>query len=235
MKRSCGSNRSFCLLISVVLCCACATRPTDTSGKFKLRSGDLLFQDQDGGPLCDAIEKVTQGTDGAQFSHVGIVEVAAGGKVMVIEAISEGVVLTPLDTFLERSRDAHNNPKVLVGRLKTSDRHLIPAALRVAHSLLGRPYDSAFAIDNESFYCSELVYEAFRQANSEVPVFVLEPMTFKDPSTGATFPAWTEYYKALSAPIPEGEPGLNPGSISRSPSIRIVHAYGVPSGWEGSR
>ena len=55
------------------------------------------------------------------------------------------------------------------------------------------------------------------------------PMTFKIPDTDSTFSIWTTYYKNLNAVIPEGEPGLNPGSMSRSPFIEIVHEYGMPS------
>ncbi|MHC4724324.1 MAG: hypothetical protein ACYS9V_08765 [Planctomycetota bacterium] len=39
---------------------------------FEPKEGDLLFQDLDCGPLCDAIEKVTTGYQGSNFSHVGI-------------------------------------------------------------------------------------------------------------------------------------------------------------------
>ncbi len=53
-------------------------------------------------------------------------------------------------------------------------------------------------------------------------------MTFNDPDTQEPFPIWVEYYKKLGEPIPEGEPGLNPGGISRSIYIDIVHYYGKP-------
>ena len=39
---------------------------------FILHEGDLLFQDLDSSPLCDAIEKVTTGINNQDFSHVGI-------------------------------------------------------------------------------------------------------------------------------------------------------------------
>jgi len=44
-------------------------------------------------------------------------------------------------------------------------------------------------------------------------------------------PAWAAYFRKLHAPIPEGQPGINPGGISRSPAVRIVHVYGRPAGW----
>ena len=198
---------------------------------FVLQPGDLLFQDIDCGPLCDAIETVTQGVDGAHFSHVGIVSRTVGREPLVIEAVNAGVIETPLTEFLTRSKDARGNPKVLVGRLDEAHRPLIPEALRVAHSFLNVPYDDIYVIDNSSFYCSEVVYEAFRQANGNKPVFVLHPMTFKDPRDGKYFPPWVEHYASLGVAIPEGEPGLNPGSISREPAVHIVHAFGRPEGW----
>ena len=47
-------------------------------------------------------------------------------------------------------------------------------------------------------------------------------MTFKDPETKEFFPAWVAYYAELGEAIPEGESGLNPGSISRSQKIDIL-------------
>lgn len=140
---------------------------------------------------------------------------------------------TRLENFLARSKDADGQPKVLAGRLKKPYRRRIPEALRVARGFKGLPYDSVFTIRNDAFYCSELVYEAFREANGGTPLFPLSPMTFNDPGTGQPFPAWTAYYQKLDVPIPEGAPGLNPGGISRSDVIQIVHAYGSPSGWHG--
>jgi hypothetical protein len=196
---------------------------------FTPQQGDLLFQDLDRGPLCDAIEKVTMGYQGINFSHVGIVAEDDIGNPAVIEAVSHGVEVTPLQTFLERSIDAKHRPKVVVGRLNEPYRHLIPSALKQALTLKGTSYDKAFAIDNDAYYCSELIYEIFLRANNDKPVFKLQPMTFKDPDTEQILPAWQEYFSDLSVPVPEGQPGINPGSISRSPILTIVYLYGTPS------
>lgn len=104
---------------------------------FELQPGDLLFQDLDCVPLCDAIEKVTTGYDGANLSHVGIVAKDAAGNIIVIEAVSNGVKTTELHTFLNRSSDTNGRPKVVVGRLKEPYNKLIPTALKEAISLEG--------------------------------------------------------------------------------------------------
>ncbi len=200
---------------------------------FNLQLGDLVFQDLDGGPLCDAIEKVTRGIGGAKLSHIAMVSRVEGEEIHVIEAVSKGVVETPLETVLNRSQDEQGRPKALVGRLKPQYRHLIPKALETAKSFLGRPYDAPYVMENSAFYCSELVYESFRQANDGTPLFSLAPMTFVDPETATTFPAWVEYYDKLGAPVPEGEPGLNPGGMSRENVLDIVYAYGQLAGWNG--
>ncbi|MCH7559607.1 MAG: hypothetical protein IIB56_19450 [Planctomycetes bacterium] len=193
----------------------------DRVSSFTLQPGDLLFQDLDCGPLCDAIEKVTTGYQGANFSHVGIVAKNNTGSLIVIEAVSTGVEATELQTFFNRSVDTGGRPKVVVGRLKKSYRHLIPDVLEEAFALEGKPYDKLFIIDNDAYYCSELIYEIFLRANNNSPVFTLQPMTFKDPDTGATLPAWEEHFSELSVSIPEGQPGINPGGISCSPVLII--------------
>jgi len=201
----------------------------DKQRSFALQPGDLLFQDLDNGPLCDAIERVTTGYQGMNFSHVGIVAKDDSDSIVVIEAVSNGVQITPLNTFLGRSLDPDRRPKVMVGRLKQPYRHLIPSALKEALALKAKPYDKVFSIDNDAYYCSELIYEIFLRANDNNPVFKLQPMTFKDPDTRETLAAWKDYFSRFGVSIPEGRPGINPGSISRSPVLTMVHRYGTPS------
>jgi hypothetical protein len=220
------------LLVIGLSVLGCRQSILEKNSDFGLQEGDLLFQDLDCGPLCDAIEKVTTGFRGANFSHVGIVTKDDSGNFIVIEAAPNGVQATPLQTFLGRSFDVKGQPKVVAGRLKPAYRHLIPFALKEAYALKGKLYDKLFVIGNESYYCSELIYEIFLRANNNNPVFKLQPMTFKDPDTGVTFAVWEEYFSRLGATVPEGQPGINPGSISRSPALTVVHIYGIPAGWE---
>ena len=99
---------------------------------------------------------------------------------------------------------------------------MISRAVKYSKTLLGKPYDYAFLLNNDQYYCSELLYESFKVANHGKPVFELEPMTFVDPKTKTYYPVWVDYYHALHIRIPEGKPGLNPGSISRSEKLELL-------------
>ena len=213
------------LLVVALLSSGCSKWCLNENSDFAPRQGDLLFQDTDCGPLCDAIKKVTSGYGGADFSHVGIVAKDSNNNFVVIEAVQNGVLTTPLQDFLSRSLNSNDQPKVAVGRLKHRWRYLIPVALEQAAALKAKPYDKAFIIDNDAYYCSELIYEIFLRANNNKPIFTLQPMTFKDPDTAAIMPTWDEYFRKLGTAVPEGKPGINPGGISCSPAITIVHSY----------
>lgn len=204
------------------------------TGDFQLKNGDLLFQDLDCGPLCRAIEKVTFGYKNANLSHVGIVHIDPGGKTWVIEAYSEEVSKTPLDEFLNRSHDENGNPKVIAGRVKKAFQPIVDTAVANALDLIGKPYDPTYELENKAYYCSELVYAVFYLAYNHNPLFELKPMTFINPATEEVYPAWKTHFKALDIPVPEGKPGINPGSLSRSVNIEIIHAYGIPSGWRNN-
>ena len=52
-------------------------------------------------------------------------------------------------------------------------------------------------------------------------VFSTIPMSFHD-STGKVTEFWTKFYAARGLEVPEGEPGTNPGQLSRDPSVKIL-------------
>ncbi len=209
----------FFILIFLVFSCK------NQENKFEFQNGDLLFQDLDCGPLCDAIEDVTCGYDGHRISHVGIVDISQD-SVFVIEAIGKGVVKTPVNFFLNRSHDSHGNPKVIVGRLNDSLQKLIPKALFYAKQYMGKSYDEKFEMNDSAFYCSELIYRIFYLANNNHPIFHLQPMSFCLPNSTTVFPVWQAYFKKLHMNVPEGKPGCNPAAFYRSKLLEIIHQYG---------
>lgn len=210
------------LIVCMVM--AASLKAFPQSDTFSLRDGDLLFQQSECGDFCEAINTVTEAVNGIDFNHVGIAFRNEEDQWMVLEAVSAGVVETPLDQFLDKKRDAQGRPKVAVGRLKNPYKDAIPPALREKESFVGAKYDATFDINNDRYYCSELVYFLYRDSSGQ-PLFPLAPMTFKDPESGETFHIWTEYYEKLGEPIPEGEPGLNPGGISMSDKLEVFFPF----------
>mgnify|MGYP002623392335 CR=1 FL=1 len=180
----------------------------------RLRSGDLLFQAGE----SDFTEAIASVTDGI-WSHVGIVEKTPEG-ISVLEATPDhGVVRTSLPAFLdEAAHDREGRPVVKAFRVEGMDGSLLEAAVKKASTHLGKDYDFAFLPGMEKIYCSELVYECYRNSDGS-PFFQANPMTFKD-STGVTTPYWARYYEQLGTDIPEGLPGTNPNDLSRDPHLK---------------
>ena len=90
-------------------------------------------------------------------------------------------------------------------------------------NLIGKEYDNEFKMNNNQFYCSELIYDIFFNSNNKKSFFNLKPMTYK--YNGQTLNTWIDYFNKLGIAVPENEPGINPGSISLSEKINIIYNY----------
>lgn len=195
-------NLSFSLLNSVfVLFLAKNIAPQS------LETGDLLFLDLDCGPLCESIEQVTiQQLDGRgpRLSHVGAV-VRSNNQVQVLESWPpQGVQLTPLKDFLSRS------PKVTSLRFAPHYREQAVRATQRMLTWLNRPYDDLFFSSTDRFYCSELIYEGWKEEKIEgMPVFQLRPMYF-GAKTSEEWKVWSEYFAAWHIGPPAGHLGISP-------------------------
>ncbi len=215
----------FTLILALLLFWSCTNQPNNSQNAEEnletLQEGDLLFQDLNCGELCDAIEAVTEGVNGKDFSHCAMV-VKINDSLKVVEAIGDKVQVNTLKDFFARSGDTASIQNITVGRVLEKYQPVVAKAATKVKAYIGQPYDDAFLMDNNSWYCSELLYDAFKEANDAQDFFELNPMTFKDPNTRTFFPAWVDYYKQLKQDIPEGKPGINPGLISRSNRIQIV-------------
>ena len=187
---------------------------------YSIKEGDLFFQDLDSSPLCEAIEKVTKSVNNKNFSHIGIC-IIENSELYILEAFSNGVDIIKIEDFLKRSLNEYGYPKITIGRLKPKYNYLIKNALQKGKLLINKEYDELFIIDNDKYYCSELIYEIF--LNPDYNLFELEPMTFKDPKSKKFMKIWVDYFNQFSATIPEGMLGLNPGGISRSKNINIIY------------
>ncbi|MFM2385814.1 MAG: hypothetical protein RL660_571 [Bacteroidota bacterium] len=209
----------YALLFLALAIGACNNSNTQNTTA-KLQAGDLLFQDLNCGDLCNAIEAVTEGVNGRDFSHCAMV-VTVADSLAVVEAIGDTVQINSIAKFIARSGDSN----IVAARVKPNLQKLLPAASTFALAQVGKPYDDIFNIADDNYYCSELIYKAFKQANAGKDVFALYPMTFKDPNTKNFFPAWVNYYQELKCAIPEGAPGLNPGGISRDSNLTVLAKF----------
>lgn len=184
----------------------------------RLHEGDLIFQQACGGETEAAIKSVTSSARGYAFTHVGMV-CFQEGEAFVLEATVPCVRLCPLEEFL--SPDSGTcRPVSVLARLKPRYRALVPEALRRGMAHLGKSYDYGYVLGNDRYYCSELIYQILKDANGGEEVFPLNVMTFSDTS-GFLLPAWEAYFRQHSVPVPEGEPGINPGAMSRSGILRL--------------
>lgn len=198
----------------------------DHISSFQLHLGDFLFQDLNCGSMCDSIDSVTYGYNQTYVSHVAMV--VNLNPPLIIEAVSNGVEITPLSRFLMRSLDSESNPRVMVGRLKSGYRNLIPNAITTAKSQVSKPYNDSFIpAKGKSFYCSELFDYTFEKANNNQPFFHEKPMNFTNGKSSAILPLWKDYYRQLHVQVPQGVPGTNPGAMSRESMIQIVYFYGA--------
>ena len=214
-------------ILLILIPCFITINQSCTKQSFEV--GDIFFQDLDCGPPCEAIEAVTCGYQGAQLSHCAIITHIGSSEydTILTEAIGATVTDITLHDFLNRSN------KVLVGRLKEEYQYMIPDAItHIQTNLNGKPYDYIFDSTDDTYYCSEIIYEGLKTADDTQELFALNPMTFNEPGTESPFIHWVDYYQELGHPIPEGELGLNPGGMSQSPAIAIVYVYEKPTGMQ---
>jgi len=187
---------------------------------YNIKEGDLFFQDLDSSPLCEAIERVTDGVNNKNFSHVGIC-IIQNSEFYILEAFTNGVALIQIEDFINRSLNKNGKPKITIGRLLPEYNDLIKPALENGKALIGKEYDELFIMENDKYYCSELIYEMFLNPNYNI--FELEPMTFKEPNSHDFMEIWVKYFNQFSQKIPEGKLGLNPGGMSKSKNIDIIY------------
>ncbi len=215
------------IAIAFAVCCGmakaadAATSMTYTEDYGVIESGDLLFvvsAEENG------ITSVTQGIGNLAIDHVAIAfrDSLNDNQLKVVEAISRGVCVTPIDTFMRRATPVGGNrPLVVVGRLACRDN----VAVWISNALkyVGRPYDHLFMHDDQEIYCSELVMLSYVNKNGK-PIFAPIRMSFHDKS-GQVTTFWRDYYARRGLRVPEGAQGSNPGQLSRDGNVRIIYRF----------
>ncbi|MES2921321.1 MAG: YiiX/YebB-like N1pC/P60 family cysteine hydrolase [Verrucomicrobiota bacterium] len=131
-----------------------------------LREGDIVFSGSttgQGGAIIAAT--------GSPYTHCGIVFLR-DGKPMVLEAV-QPVSVVSLETFKSRSKPG----TFMARRLRTA---LTPANYQMARSWgaaqIGKNYDARFQWNDDTLYCSELVWKIYQHGGVEL----CEPRRFRD-------------------------------------------------------
>jgi len=217
-------KQTFILVVFSIVLLSCNS--TQKNNNFELKQGDLLFQNTGTGEIDNAIKEVTATSFSKNYSHVGMA-LQKDEKWFVVEAIpKDGISLTPLVQFLNRNKNKFNKSQTTVARLDSYYQPYISSAIAYGIERINTPYDEIFLWDDDSYYCSELVYKMF--SSQDLPTdsipFLTHPMTFSD-STGNPMPSWVSYYETRNQPIPEGIEGTNPNLMASSPHIQFVHDY----------
>lgn len=209
------------LLFTLIIFCNCSGDNIQKIDKpitlQTLKEGDLLFiAKKTNNPITD----VTQGVDGLKIDHVAIYH-KDGNTEYALEAIPPKVVLTPISKFIERSKGKNKNqkPQIVIGRVKTDID--INASIKKALSYIGRPYDFFYMPDDKEIYCSELVQKCYVDHKGNL-LFTPIPMSFHD-KNGKILKIWEDFYRLHKRKVPEGEPGSNPGDLSRRNILKISY------------
>lgn len=118
----------------------------------ELKSGDLVFQTMKTSQSLGIMM-----ASNTLYTHVGIIEIDNKGKPFVVEAAGP-VKETPLEEWIKQGVAG----RITIKRVKDISYSDAQEALRQANLYLGMPYDIYFVFEGNEIYCSELVYNAFR-------------------------------------------------------------------------
>ena len=188
---------------------------------FEFVTGDLLFQTEGQSAMSEAITKSTR-HDEISYVHAAIAWVGKNGDVTIVEASpKEGVHCIALDEFLSSSPSIDGKPGVVVMRLKEYLQADEAVERAVGH--LGEPYDWYYLPNNGRMYCTELIYEAYLDAEGR-HIFQSKPMIFRAPD-GSMPEFWTDLFERLGSEIPEGISGTNPNDMARDAQLIEVFRY----------
>ncbi|MGJ1263297.1 YiiX/YebB-like N1pC/P60 family cysteine hydrolase [Sphingobacterium spiritivorum] len=185
-----------------------------------IQSGDLIFVGAQQQDFSRAINRVTQTSLSVSFDHIGMIEMTKDSVFVLHASSTKGSVRQEIHQFYEEQQDGGN--ALILYRLKDPFISSIPAALKSAGAMLGKPYNRSYIMNDSCYYCSDFIYRAFEKNQ----IFSLAPMTFINPETGKTDDFWKAFYKKQNLEVPEGKPGCNHNGMAASEKLnRLGRLY----------
>ena len=184
-----------------------------TSLKQDIRNGDLVFVTAQKENLSGAINRVTQKNETENYDHIGIIEKNRNSVFVLHAAPKGGSQKQTLKDFIKNQTEG--NAEIYLYRLKPEFQNSILEAIKNANSLLGKPYNFTYVLNEDTLYCSDFIERIFRNYH----VFDLKPMTFVNPKTGKTDDFWFKFYQEKNMEVPEGKLGCNPNGLANSEKL----------------
>lgn len=204
----------FLQLLFVGLLFSCSSHKNVSANK--LQNGDLIFVEAKQENLSGAINRVTQKSKIENFDHIGLIEITSNGIFILHASPKLGSNRQTLNDFYNENRANHQN--MVVYRLKSEYKYAINPALENAKTMLGKPYNWAYILNDSTYYCSDFIERAFR----ENEVFEHIPMNFKNPKTQQIDDFWIDFYKKLKLEVPQDKPGTNPNQLAGSEKLKRI-------------
>lgn len=181
----------------------------------EVREGDLLFVTAGHSGLSAAIDDATARHDSQSFDHVALLASAAEGW-QVLHADEKGSRQQSLAAFRQDARAKQR--QIVVYRLRAPQQAAIRDAVATARTMLGKPYNTSYVLNEDSYYCSDFIERAFRAHH----VFALQPMNFRNPQTGQIAQHWIDLYRGMGLDVPQDQPGTNPNDMSAAPVLQRI-------------
>ena len=213
-----------CLVLLVLTAFSCR-KAQAPEPEHMIETGDLLFvgipMDYMDNSMSQAIAEATAAGDTINYIHTAILEVDKEGMVWVVDAtLAYGVDRHPLDTLLTQFTLHRDGAVATFDVMRLVDDRNALRYVDQAKAYLGEPYDQSFLPENGKHYCTELVYDAYVDADG-THRFEEVPMNFMN-KEGEMPAYWTWLFGQLGEPVPQGVRGTNPQQFHASPQLRHV-------------
>lgn len=181
-----------------------------------LQNGDLIFVGAQTEQLSGAINRVTQISKEANFDHVGLIELDKD-SIFVLHAAPIGGSQREEVHHFYKSQTEKNN-RIVIYRLKKHYQNSIPNAISTAKTLLGKPYNWTYILNEDEYYCSDFIERVFRKDE----IFDLIEMNFKNKETGKIDDFWIDFYRKKNLEVPQDKPGTNPNQLANSEKLNRI-------------